>query len=181
MKGTSFHWIILTEICRLYGGFVLACWDFRGRFVGSLPAGAFSLLFFKWRSARTHQFHFFFRPGSVHSGSANWDDCGQVFPDELRVSSVSLIGSHTRSGQHSQSRLGHFWQNDRSLLRATVVTGGGVGVGVEWTLNKSPHRKLTREKTILPPLLPGLELTTFRSRPGAVQTSYPGCSCHVVM
>ena len=26
-------------------------------------------------------------PGSVHSGSANWDDCGRVFPDELRVSS----------------------------------------------------------------------------------------------
>ena len=28
-----------------------------------------------------------FRPGSVHSGSASWDDCGQVFPDKLRTSS----------------------------------------------------------------------------------------------
>ena len=27
------------------------------------------------------------RPGSVHSGSAGWNDCGQVFPDELHVSS----------------------------------------------------------------------------------------------
>ena len=28
-----------------------------------------------------------FTPGSVHSGSASWNDCGRVFPDELRVSS----------------------------------------------------------------------------------------------
>ena len=27
------------------------------------------------------------RLGSVHSGSTNWDDCGQVFPDELLMSS----------------------------------------------------------------------------------------------
>ena len=27
-----------------------------------------------------------FRPGSVHSGSVNWDDCGWEFPDELCVS-----------------------------------------------------------------------------------------------
>ena len=27
-----------------------------------------------------------YRPGSVHSGSASWDDCEQVFPDDLRVS-----------------------------------------------------------------------------------------------
>ena len=36
--------------------------------------------------------------------------------------------------------------------------------GVERTRNKSQHTKLTREKTILPPLLPGFELATFRSR-----------------
>ena len=28
-----------------------------------------------------------FRPGSVLSGSASWDDCGRKFPDKLRVSS----------------------------------------------------------------------------------------------
>ena len=28
-----------------------------------------------------------FMPESVHSGSASWNDCGRVFPDELRVSS----------------------------------------------------------------------------------------------
>ena len=36
--------------------------------------------------------------------------------------------------------------------------------GVEQTPNKSQHRKLTLEKKILPPLLPGFELETFRSR-----------------
>ena len=25
-------------------------------------------------------------PGSVHSGSVDWDDCGRKFPDKLRVS-----------------------------------------------------------------------------------------------
>ena len=50
----------------------------------------------------------------------------------------------------------HFWRNDRDLLR---VTG-------EWNgyRNKSQHRRLTLEKKILPPHLPGLEPGTFRSR-----------------
>ena len=53
----------------------------------------------------------------------------------------------------------HFWQNDRGLLRATAVTR-------EWNgyRNKSQHRKLTLEKTILPPLLQGFEPATFQSR-----------------
>ena len=53
----------------------------------------------------------------------------------------------------------HFWQNDRDLLRATAVTRGWNGYR-----NKSQHRKVTLEKNILPPLLPGLEPETFRSR-----------------
>ena len=36
--------------------------------------------------------------------------------------------------------------------------------GVEWTLHKSQHAKLTLKKKILPPLLLGFEPTTFRSR-----------------
>ena len=35
---------------------------------------------------------------------------------------------------------------------------------MEQTPNKSQHTKLTQEKTILPPLLPGFELATFRPR-----------------
>ena len=46
-----------------------------------------------------------------------------------------------------------------SLLRAIAVTWGWNG---HW--NKSQHRKLTLEKKILPPLLPGFEPATFQSR-----------------
>ena len=35
-----------------------------------------------------------FRPGSVHRGSARWDECGRVFPDELRVSSFPYRFPH---------------------------------------------------------------------------------------
>ena len=45
------------------------------------------------------------------------------------------------------------------FLRATGVTRGSNGYR-----NNSQHRKLTLEKKILPPLLPGLEPGTFRSR-----------------
>ena len=52
----------------------------------------------------------------------------------------------------------HFWQNDRGLLHATVVTRG-------WKRYryKSEHRKLTLEKKILLPLQRGFEPATFRS------------------
>ena len=52
----------------------------------------------------------------------------------------------------------HFWQNDRGLLRATAVTRG-------WNQasNESKHTKMTLEKNILPPLLPGFELATFET------------------
>ena len=47
----------------------------------------------------------------------------------------------------------YFWQDDWGLLRAT---------GAKRTPNKSQHTTLG--KNFLPPLLPGFELTTFRSR-----------------
>ena len=53
----------------------------------------------------------------------------------------------------------HFWQNDRDLLRATAVTRGWNGYR-----NKRQHRKLTLEKTILPPLLQEFEPATLQSR-----------------
>ena len=59
----------------------------------------------------------------------------------------------------------HLWQNDRGLLRATAVTQGWNGHRI-----KSQHIKLTLEKKILPPLLPGFELRTLRSR----VRRYPG-------
>ena len=62
----------------------------------------------------------------------------------------------------------HFWQNDRGLLPATVVTQG-----VEWTPSKSQYRTVFLEKKILPLLLPGFKCTTFRSL-ALLPTSYPG-------
>ena len=35
-----------------------------------------------------------FTPGSVHSGSASWDDCGWMFPVELRMSSFPDRSPH---------------------------------------------------------------------------------------
>ena len=68
------------------GGFFLTCTDFRRMFNNSFSAYTFFVCFFKveisWRKLIP-----LFRPGSVHSGSASWDDCDWVCPDELRVSS----------------------------------------------------------------------------------------------
>ena len=65
-------------------GFFLKCKDFRKMFNNSFPACAF---FFKVE-IRLRTLIPLSRPGSVHSGSASWDDCGWVFPDELYVTSL---------------------------------------------------------------------------------------------
>ena len=41
-------------------------------------------------------------------------------------------------------------------------------MGVEQTPNKRQHTKLTLEKKILPPLLPGFELVSFDHKSGAL-------------
>ena len=68
------------------GGFFLTCKDLGGTLKKTFPAytSFFFLLFFYLRSACVHQFSLF-RPESVRSGSASWDDCGQAFPDKLGV------------------------------------------------------------------------------------------------
>ena len=54
--------------------------------------------------------------------------------------------------------------------------------GLERTPNKSLHTKLTLEKKILPPLQPGFELATFRSRVRrSTNASYPGLWIYVVL
>ena len=53
----------------------------------------------------------------------------------------------------------HLLQNVRDFLRAIALTLGWNGYR-----NNSQHRKLTVKKKIPPPLLPGLEPETFRSR-----------------
>ena len=54
---------------------------------------------------------------------------------------------------------------------------------MERTPNKSQHTKLTVEKKILRPLLPGFELATFRSRVGVGALTnklsrLPNCACN---
>ena len=79
----------------------------------------------------------------VRQGSASRDDCGRVFPDELRASSfpdrfpnsawTAAESAHSDSvGSKVCACFGvtchlHFWQNDRDLLRATEITRGWNG------------------------------------------------------
>ena len=46
------------------------------------------------------------RSGSCHSGSASWDDCGWVFPDEFHVSLFPDRFQH-RGGTDSEEELAH--------------------------------------------------------------------------
>ena len=64
------------------GGFFLACEDFGRRFDYQFPACDFVRFKVEISSCTLIPL---FRPGSAHSGSASWDDCDRVFPDELRV------------------------------------------------------------------------------------------------
>ena len=69
-----------------------------------------------------------------------------------------FVQSHTHKGYACLAVTCHlhFWQNDRDLLCATMVTQGWNGYQ-----SKIQHRKLTPEKTIL---LLGFEPITFQSR-----------------
>ena len=83
------------------------------------------------------------RPGSVHSGSASWDDCGSPltscvwahFPDRFpqyawtaKSAHSNFVGVKGYACLDVNCRL-HFWQNDQGLLRsATVVTQGGTDI-----------------------------------------------------
>ena len=52
------------------------------------PTLLFSFFFFFFKvEISSHILIPLFRPGSVHSGTTGWDDCGQIVPDKLRVSS----------------------------------------------------------------------------------------------
>ena len=113
----------------------------------------------------------FFMPGSVHSGSASWDDRCRLFPEELRVSSFSdrylhhtwtaaqsahsdFVGSRVYACLGVTCHL-HFLQNDRGLLRTTAVTRG-------WHGHRITTHKVNsgEEKSPAAPV----ELANFRSR-----------------
>ena len=77
--------------CLLGGGFFLTSENSEGRFKDSFPARTscfFTLFSFKVEIS-SHTPIPLYGPGSIHSGSASWDDCEQVFPDDLHVSPFS--------------------------------------------------------------------------------------------
>ena len=65
------------------------------------PAALFFSFFFLVEISSTTLIPLF-RPESVNSGSASWDDCGPVFPGELRVSSFP-----DRFPHYAWTSLGH--------------------------------------------------------------------------
>ena len=74
----------LKTILSLFGGsgFFLTCEDLRKMFNYSFLLAFFFKVEISWCTLIP-----LFMPGSVHSGSACWDDCGQIFPYKLCVSS----------------------------------------------------------------------------------------------
>ena len=97
-----------------------------------------------------------FRPRSVHCGSANWDDCDRVFPDELRVSSFpdrfSLYAwTRVYAGLGATCHL----HNDWGLLRATAVTRGCNGHRIKvstqsWLWKRKFSRRSCRDSNSQP-------------------------------
>ena len=65
------------------GSFFFTSEDLGRMFDNSFPA--FTL--FLQVDISSHKLIPFFWPGSVHGGSASWDNYDKVFPDKLRVSS----------------------------------------------------------------------------------------------
>ena len=113
-------------------------------------------------------------PGSVHSGSVSWDACGHVFSQTLRVSSFPDRFPHY-AWPATVSPLRLHWVKCVRMFRCNLPPAllaewpGSFmchchNTGVERTLSKSQHTKLTLEKKILPPLLLGFELATFQSQ-----------------
>ena len=98
-----------------------------------------------------------------------------MFPDMLRVSSFPGRFPHYSMDSGIVSPLRFRWIKSVCVFRCNLppallaeypgsFTCHCGSTGMERSPNKSQHTKLTMEKTVLPPLLPGLELANFRSR-----------------
>ena len=112
--------IMLVFFCFLFS---LSRRIIEGWFNESFPACAFSFLFLRGDELANTK-STLLGQGSVHNGSASWDDCDQAFTDELHVSSFrSCVPTMCLDSLVSQL-LGqalmcftvtcylHFWQND---------------------------------------------------------------------
>ena len=114
-----------------------------------------------------------FTPGLVHSGSASWDNCDWAFPDELHASLFPDRVPTLCLDSGMVSPLWFCWVKGVCMFRCNLppallaewlgsFTCHCSNTGVGQTPNKSQHTKLTLDKKILPPLLPGFEFATFR-------------------
>ena len=115
-----------------------------------------------------------------------------MFPVELRVSLLPDRFPILCLDSGIVSSLGLRWVKGVyvfrcNLLPALLAKGPGSftchcgNTKVERIPNKGQHGKLTRKKKILPPLLPGFELETFRSRVRrSYQQAIPALECRQV-
>ena len=105
-----------------------------------------------------------FRPESVHSGSASWDDCERAFPDDFAFELVFLIGSYSMPGQCSQplwvwlrciKRVCVFRYNLPPALLAewpgSLTCYSGI-TGAGRTQNKSQHKNVNTGEEKSPPV-----------------------------
>ena len=108
--------------CLLGGGFFLTSENSEGRFKDSFPArtSCFLTLFFFKVEISSHTPIPLYGPGSIHSGSASWDDCEQVFPDDLHVSPFSGQAS-TLCLNSIISPLRHHWVKRFCMLRCYLT------------------------------------------------------------
>ena len=82
VNSTTWRWLFP----RMWG-----FWENGRQFIRCL---CFFLSFFSWMEISSCTLIPLFMPGSVHSGSASWDDCDRVFPDELHMSSFPVTFPH---------------------------------------------------------------------------------------
>ena len=86
----ALQWGLLRSLLWRGGFLVVVAFSSLARIRGEcsiihIPPALF--FFFFWVEISSRSLIPLFRPWSVHIGSASWDDCDPVFPDELRVSS----------------------------------------------------------------------------------------------
>ena len=129
------------------GDFFLACEDFWRIFDRSVPASALKKIFFFEVKISSRTLTSLFIPGSVHSGSARWDDCGRMFSEKLLMSSFLQLVSNwilTHCERHrvtsGHSRLGvkkwqiyfsRFVSFDKFLPRRRIWFGTRLSVANE--------------------------------------------------
>ena len=152
------------------GGFFLACKDFGRMLSLFIPRLHF---FLKWRLACAHQFHSLGQDQSTvaHQAKTSVAECSLT----SCMWACFQIASHTMPGQqHTQPSLFH-WVKGACVYRCNLppallaewpgsFTCHCGNTGMEQTLNKSRYTKLTLEKKVLQPPLPGFKLCTFWSR-----------------